>query len=73
MSCSLWFLRSDSNITKDPEAITLRDMWIPFHNWKDETEETKKNRLTKDWNFSYPEGHWRHHHDNRTRVRNTKN
>jgi len=46
MSCPLWYFRSDSNIVEDPEAITLRALFLPFQDWKKETEETKKNRLT---------------------------
>ena len=46
MSCSLWYFRSDSNIVEDPEAYALRELFRPFQDWKKETEETKKNRLT---------------------------
>ncbi len=46
MSCPLWYFRSDSNIVEDTEASALRDLFMPFQDWKKETEETKKNRLT---------------------------
>ncbi len=46
MSSSLWYFRSDSNIVEDSEASALRDLFMPFQDWKKETEETKKNRLT---------------------------
>ena len=46
MSCNLWYFRSDSNIAEDTKSITLRGLFNPFQNWKTETQENKKNRIT---------------------------
>jgi hypothetical protein len=45
MSCPLWYLRSDSNIVEDPEAIALQDLFITFQDWKNQTQETNNNSL----------------------------
>lgn len=42
----MWYFRSDSNIVEDTKAMSLRDLFLPFQNWKEETIEERKNRLT---------------------------
>lgn len=37
----LWFFRSDSNITKNPEAQSMRELFSYLQTWKEDVDATK--------------------------------
>ena len=45
MSCPLWYFRSDSNIVEDPEASALRDLFMPFQDWKRKLKKPRRTAL----------------------------
>ena len=46
INCPLWYFRSDSNIEIDYTAYLLRHTYNIFQDWKEQTNDSKKNKLT---------------------------
>ena len=45
-SIPLWYFRTDSNIVADEKADELRNIYQIFQDWKEQTDNNNKNRLT---------------------------
>ena len=45
-SIPLWYFRTDSNIVVDEKADELRNIYQIFQDWKEQTDNNNKNRLT---------------------------